>query len=179
MADFSAWDLARAISGVADLGLQPGEEFRTWLMKAVYTHLRTIEEKGAVDFALAKLQQGDRSMRFDPRWAWPGAGALPAWARPGCPWRLPPRWQPAARCLRRGWGPGVHAGQPPPPPPATCACALPAGQQGRPRAAPRTARRWTHEELGWLPGHERDKRRIIKDGWFKTKWAGWAPGGGA
>jgi hypothetical protein len=39
--------------------------------------------------------------------------------------------------------------------------------------------RWTHEELSWLPRRERDKRRILKDGWFRTKWSGWAPGGRA
>ncbi|GLI62620.1 hypothetical protein VaNZ11_005284 [Volvox africanus] len=37
--------------------------------------------------------------------------------------------------------------------------------------------RWTHEELRWLPRRERDKRRILKDGWYRTKWGGWSPGG--
>ncbi len=37
-------------------------------------------------------------------------------------------------------------------------------------------RRWTHEELHWLPRRERDKRRIIKEGWYRTKWGGWSPG---
>lgn len=39
-------------------------------------------------------------------------------------------------------------------------------------------RRWTHEELRWLPRRERDKRRIIKEGWYRTKWGGWSPGSG-
>ncbi len=37
--------------------------------------------------------------------------------------------------------------------------------------------RWTHEELHWLPRRERDKRRILKEGWYRTKWGGWSPGG--
>ncbi|GLC46109.1 hypothetical protein PLESTB_001031500 [Pleodorina starrii] len=37
--------------------------------------------------------------------------------------------------------------------------------------------RWTHEELRWLPRRERDKRRILKEGWYRTKWGGWSPGG--
>jgi hypothetical protein len=62
---------------------------------------RTIEEKGAVDFALAKLDaKGKRSMHYDPR--------------------------------------------------------------------------WTHEELKWLPRRERDKRRILSEGWYRTQWGGWA-----
>ncbi|EFJ42323.1 hypothetical protein VOLCADRAFT_107300, partial [Volvox carteri f. nagariensis] len=28
--------------------------------------------------------------------------------------------------------------------------------------------RWTHEELRWLPRRERDKRRILKEGWYRT-----------
>ncbi|KAG2489734.1 hypothetical protein HYH03_011841 [Edaphochlamys debaryana] len=36
--------------------------------------------------------------------------------------------------------------------------------------------RWTHEELHWLPRRERDKRRIIKEGWYRTQWGGWSPG---
>jgi hypothetical protein len=38
--------------------------------------------------------------------------------------------------------------------------------------------RWTHEELRWLPRRERDKRRIMSEGWYRTQWGGWAPGGG-
>lgn len=37
--------------------------------------------------------------------------------------------------------------------------------------------RWTHEELHWLPRRERDKRRILSEGWYRTQWGGWAPGG--
>lgn len=37
--------------------------------------------------------------------------------------------------------------------------------------------RWTHEELRWLPRIERDKRRILKEGWKKTQWGGYAAGG--
>lgn len=60
----------------------------------------SIDEKGAVDFALAKLDaKGKRSMHYDPR--------------------------------------------------------------------------WTHEELKWLPRRERDKRRILKEGWYRTQWTGW------
>lgn len=70
--------------------------------QAVYSKTNTIEEKAAVDFALAKLEAGARTMVFDPR--------------------------------------------------------------------------WTHEELRWLPRSERDKRRIIKEGWVRTKWGGWTPG---
>ncbi len=36
--------------------------------------------------------------------------------------------------------------------------------------------RWTHEELRWLPRRERDKRRILSEGWYRTQWGGWAPG---
>ena len=32
--------------------------------------------------------------------------------------------------------------------------------------------RWTHEELRWLPRRERDKRRILKEGWKRTQWGG-------
>jgi hypothetical protein len=37
--------------------------------------------------------------------------------------------------------------------------------------------RWTHEELHWLPRNERDKRRIIKEGYFRTQWGGFSAGG--
>ena len=37
--------------------------------------------------------------------------------------------------------------------------------------------RWTHEELNWLPRRERDKRRILKEGWQRTQWGGFAAGG--
>jgi hypothetical protein len=85
---------------------QVTERFMTALMKAVYASTRTIEEKAAVDFALAMLAVDDRrSMHFDTR--------------------------------------------------------------------------WTHEELKWLPRRERDKRRILKDGWYRTKWGGWSGGGGS
>jgi len=105
MADFTPQDLARLASGLADLRLQPalGPNFQPALMKAVYSKLRTIEDKGAVDFALAKLETGERSMHYDPR--------------------------------------------------------------------------WTHEELRWLPRRERDKRRIIEQGFVRSQWGGWAPGG--
>jgi hypothetical protein len=33
--------------------------------------------------------------------------------------------------------------------------------------------RWTHEELNWLPRVERDKRRIIKEKWYRTMWGGY------
>lgn len=99
-ADLGAFDLARMASGLADLGISPSTQLQDKLMKAVYMRTRTIEEKGAVDFALAKLDaKGKKSMHYDPR--------------------------------------------------------------------------WTHEELKWLPRRERDKRRIIKDGWYRTQWTGW------
>ncbi|KAF8072754.1 hypothetical protein HT031_000414 [Scenedesmus sp. PABB004] len=99
--DLGAFDLARLASGLADLGLAaPSARLSEGLLKAVYARTRSIEEKGAVDFALAKLDAGGkRSMHFDPR--------------------------------------------------------------------------WTHEELHWLPRRERDKRRIIKEGWYRTQWGGW------
>lgn len=99
-ADLGAFDLARMASGLADLGISPSTQLQDKLMKAVYMRTRTIEEKGAVDFALAKLDaKGKKSMHYDPR--------------------------------------------------------------------------WTHEELKWLPRRERDKRRILKDGWYRTQWTGW------
>jgi hypothetical protein len=167
MSDFSAWDLGRLISGVADLGLPVDEEFRSWLMKAVYTHLRTIEEKGAVDFALAKLQQGDRSMHYDPRWVRRAGQGRPTRPRaPGgalpCPGAWPGRWW--ARAARSACRP-----------PRQLVDRLPS-THCRPRAA--APRRWTHEELSWLPRRERDKRRILKDGWFRSKWGGWTGQGG-
>lgn len=97
--DLSAFDLARLASGLADLGIEPSAKLQDALLKAVYMRTRTIEEKGAVDFALAKLDaKGKKSMHYDPR--------------------------------------------------------------------------WTHEELKWLPRRERDKRRIIKENWYRTQWGG-------
>jgi hypothetical protein len=87
-------------AGLADVGAPVDEALRTPLMTAVHLRLRTIGDKAAIDFALAKLEAGARSMHFDPR--------------------------------------------------------------------------WTHEELHWLPRRERDKRRILKDGWYRTKWGGWS-----
>jgi hypothetical protein len=98
--DLGAFDLARLASGLADLGVTPSSRLQETLLKAVYMRTRTIEEKGAVDFALAKLDaKGKRSMHYDPR--------------------------------------------------------------------------WTHEELKWLPRRERDKRRILSEGWYRTQWGGW------
>eukprot|EP00878_Enallax_costatus_P021104 GHUV01022335.1.p1 GENE.GHUV01022335.1~~GHUV01022335.1.p1 ORF type:complete len:288 (+),score=107.45 GHUV01022335.1:350-1213(+) len=98
--DLSAFDLARLASGLADLSIQPSQKLQDALLKAVYMRTRTIEEKGAVDFALAKLDaKGKKSMHYDPR--------------------------------------------------------------------------WTHEELKWLPRRERDKRRIIKENWYRTQWGGY------
>jgi hypothetical protein len=100
-ADLGAFDLARIASGLADLGISPTSALQDRLMKAVYMRTRTIEEKGAVDFALAKLDaKGKKSMHYDPR--------------------------------------------------------------------------WTHEELKWLPRRERDKRRMIKEGWVRTQWTGYS-----
>lgn len=99
-ADLGAFDLARIASGLADLGISPTSALQDRLMKAVYMRTRTIEEKGAVDFALAKFDaKGKKSMHYDPR--------------------------------------------------------------------------WTHEELKWLPRRERDKRRLIKEGWYRTQWTGY------
>ncbi|KAI8467033.1 MAG: hypothetical protein J3K34DRAFT_524039 [Monoraphidium minutum] len=112
-ADLGAFDLARLALGISlltdlgDLGAAGGAPWpeasgrlREALLKAVYARTRTIEEKGAVDYALARLDaKGKRSMHYDPR--------------------------------------------------------------------------WTHEELNWLPRRERDKRRILKDGWYRTQWSGW------
>lgn len=104
--DLSAFDLARIASGLADLGIEPSSKLQDALLKAVYMRTRTIEEKGAVDFALAKLDaKGKRSMHYDPR--------------------------------------------------------------------------WTHEELKWLPRRERDKRRIIKENWYRTQWGGYGGGKGS
>jgi hypothetical protein len=98
--DLGAFDLARLATGLADLGVTPSSRLQETLLKAVYMRTRTIEEKGAVDFALAKLDaKGKRSMHYDPR--------------------------------------------------------------------------WTHEELKWLPRRERDKRRILSEGWYRTQWGGW------
>lgn len=100
--DFTAFDLARLTTGLAGLPQAPSDKLRSALTKAVYVSTRTMEEKGAVDFALARLDANSaKSMHFDPR--------------------------------------------------------------------------WTHEELKWLPRRERDKRRILKDGWFRTRWQGWRP----
>ncbi|GBF88250.1 hypothetical protein Rsub_00962 [Raphidocelis subcapitata] len=117
-ADFGAFDLARLALGLSllsDLGADPrsvqgpggwpeaGQRLRDALLKAVYARTRTIEEKAAVDYALARLDaKGKRSMHYDPR--------------------------------------------------------------------------WTHEELSWLPRRERDKRRILKDGWYRSQWSGWRAG---
>ncbi|MEW5308845.1 MAG: hypothetical protein WDW38_000775 [Sanguina aurantia] len=94
--DFDAFSLARLVSGLAGLGFDPEAGFRTILMRAVYPSMKTIEEKAAVDFALAKF--GKVSMKYDTR--------------------------------------------------------------------------WTFAEMHWLPGHERDKRRIMKENWVKTQWTG-------
>jgi hypothetical protein len=100
-ADLGAFDLARLASGLADLAISPSAALAERLLKAVYMRTRTIEEKAAVDFALAKLDaSGKRSMHYDPR--------------------------------------------------------------------------WTHKELKWLPRRERDKRRLIKEGWYRTQWGGWS-----
>lgn len=101
--DLGAFDLARLAAGLADLGVTPSSSLQERLLKAVYMRTRTMEEKGAVDFALAKLDaKGKRSMHYDPR--------------------------------------------------------------------------WTHEELKWLPRRERDKRRILSEGWYRTQWGGWKSG---
>ena len=37
--------------------------------------------------------------------------------------------------------------------------------------------RWTHEEMscaGWLPRHDRDKKRIIAEQWQRSLWGGWS-----
>lgn len=68
LSDFKALDLAQLISGIADLQIPLSAEFNRVLMKAVYTCVHTIEDKGAVDFALAKLNAEKKSLLFDPRW---------------------------------------------------------------------------------------------------------------
>jgi hypothetical protein len=84
-ADFTPFDLARLALGIAllqDIGAdaaaaqaggaawpEAGVRLREALLKAVYARTRTIEEKAAVDFALARLDaKGKRSMHYDPRW---------------------------------------------------------------------------------------------------------------
>jgi hypothetical protein len=149
-ADFGAYDLARLISGLADLtavvateaaagaGAGAGaaapasstpttdlsfpEQFSRTLMAAVYARTSTIAERGAVDFALAKL---NTAQEF-----------------------------------------------------AAAVAAAAAGADGGARFARRSLHfdpRWTHEEMsacGWLPRHDRDKRRIIKENWRRTQWTG-------
>ncbi|KAF5830547.1 hypothetical protein DUNSADRAFT_14376 [Dunaliella salina] len=76
----------------------------TWRKGALsHSHVRTIEDKGLVDWALSKLDSEEKSMVFDPR--------------------------------------------------------------------------WNHEELSMLPNREKDKRRILSEGWYRTQWGGWSPGG--
>eukprot|EP00775_Hariotina_reticulata_P003650 gene3650-3911_t len=102
LGDLGAFDVARLASGLADLGISPAPRLQEALLKGAYMRTRSMEEKGAVDFALAKLDaKGKKSMHYDPR--------------------------------------------------------------------------WTHEELKWLPRRERDKRRILKEGWYRTQWSGWKP----
>jgi len=72
LSDFNATDVARMASGVADMGLAPimfaTEDLNRLFMKAAYSKTKTIEDKAAVDFALAKLSADERSMHYDPRW---------------------------------------------------------------------------------------------------------------
>jgi hypothetical protein len=147
-ADFGAYDLARLISGLADLtavvaseagaaaaaagagsasaaaapSLTFPEQFSRTLMRAVYARTSTIAERGAVDFALAKL---NTAQEFAAAVATAAAGA-----------------DGGARFARRS----LHFDP-----------------------------RWTHEEMsacGWLPRHDRDKKRIIKESWKRTQWGG-------
>lgn len=81
-ADFTASDIARLARGMAALGMAArvftDAEFTRVLMKAVYGKTRTLADKAAVDFALARLADGQglgpdgeaneaRSMHYDPR----------------------------------------------------------------------------------------------------------------
>eukprot|EP00983_Pelagomonas_calceolata_P064906 1148351-Pelagomonas_calceolata.AAC.2 len=36
---------------------------------------------------------------------------------------------------------------------------------------------WNHEELRMLPNREKDKCRILSEGWYRTQWGGYSPGG--
>jgi len=156
-ADFGAYDLARLVSGLADLTVvvaseaageqasaaeQPPpssssssssaslraalsfpEQFSRTLMAAVYARTSTIAERGAVDFALAKLSTA----------------------------------QEFAAAAAAAGGPGADGGA------------------GFARRSLHFDPRWTHEEMsacGWLPRHDRDKKRIIQRDWRRMQWGG-------
>jgi len=102
-ADFEAFDLARMALGlslVSDLGAagsgggggsgtpwpEPSSRLRDALLKTVYARTRTIEEKAAVDYSLARLDaKGKRSMHYDPRWTHEELNWLPRWVAGGGP----------------------------------------------------------------------------------------------
>eukprot|EP00798_Chlamydomonas_sp_ICE-L_P004153 gene4153-14251_t len=81
MSDFSGKDIARILIGLADLGVQASGEtandMHYVVMKAVYSQLKTIEDKAAVDFALGKLDTGKSSLFYDTRWTYEEMGWLP------------------------------------------------------------------------------------------------------
>lgn len=77
---------ASSAAGLAELGVEATPELRMPLMKAVYTNLKTISDKAAVDFALAKLEAGQRSMHYDPRYFLLRAvHVLGIFQQPACP----------------------------------------------------------------------------------------------
>lgn len=101
--DFTPADIARLAIGFSYLKAEISTAGSSPLMKAVYSKVRTIEDKGLVDWALSKLDSEEKSMVFDPR--------------------------------------------------------------------------WNHEELRMLPNREKDKCRILSEGWYRTQWGGYSPGG--
>ena len=141
-----------------------------------------------MDFALARLEGvgRERSMHFDPRWTheelnwWVGTGGRGAallevgwkdWAG-GCHVQ---RAQ-LAPCMRRSRseGPPMHA------------CALTHARilhcissmcQDATILLTVCLPSVLHPDTTRLPRRERDKRRILKEGWMRTQWGGFAAGG--
>ncbi|GAX75902.1 hypothetical protein CEUSTIGMA_g3345.t1 [Chlamydomonas eustigma] len=67
-ADFKPMDISNLLLGLADLSVPIDADLHTAIRKAVFSKTGTIEEKAAMDFALARLETGDKSLHFDPRW---------------------------------------------------------------------------------------------------------------
>lgn len=98
--DFSAYDIARYLTGLGDLGVSGNDGFQELVQKAIYLKVKTIQERAAVDYALTRFDSGLKTSVYNTK--------------------------------------------------------------------------WTFEEIHWLPRHERDKKRIVKENWEKTQWQGWS-----
>lgn len=74
--DFTAFDVARLITGCGQLGIV-SDLLMEGLEKAIYLKVKTIEERAAVDYALTQIDSGVRSIKFDTKWDFEGLHWLP------------------------------------------------------------------------------------------------------